>query len=139
MTGSMDPQAAAAINYTNTEMPGTYAVATISNSDSGVAPIAQNLLLTSPGSGVFNVTGTQNPGNAAVTGTYNISGVGVGTITLTSPAAGTFVIYGIDAILIPGSQNFAITDFEIMETCTPQAPATTCSTGPASAIAFAQE
>jgi hypothetical protein len=139
MTGSMDPQAAAAINYTNTEMPGTYAVATISNSDSGVAPIAQNLLLTSPGSGVFNVAGTQNPGNAAVTGTYNISGVGVGTITLTSPAAGTFVIYGIDAILIAGSQNFAITDFEIMETCTPQAPATTCSTGPASAIAFAQE
>ncbi|HLX83864.1 MAG TPA: hypothetical protein VKR59_08195 [Terriglobales bacterium] len=140
MTGSMDPQAAVAVaGYANTEMPGTYAVATISNSDSGVAPIAQNLLLTSPGGGVFNVTGTQNPGNTAVTGTYNIASVGVGTITLTSPAAGTFVIYGIDAILIPGSQNVAITDFEMMETCAPQAPATTCTTGPATAIAFAQE
>ncbi len=140
MTGSMDPQAASAVaGYSNTEMPGTYAEATISNSDSGVAPIAQNLLLTSPGGGVFNVTGTQNPGNAAVTGTYNIASVGVGTITLTAPTAGTFVIYGIDAIVIPGSQNVAITDFETMETCTPQAPATTCTTGPASAIAFAQE
>jgi hypothetical protein len=132
--------------YTGSEMPGVYAAATISNSDSSLAPIVQNLLLTSTGvtpAGIptYLASGIQNPGTVPLTnGTYtmnnNNTGGGTGTITYTSPAV-TYVIYAIDANSVPGS-NDVITDFMMMGTCTPPANST-CSTGPPSTIIFAQQ
>ena len=58
--------------------------------------MAANLLLTSPGSGVFNAAGTQYPGSQTVTGTYNLHLDGTGSITLTAPVA-KYVIYTVDA------------------------------------------
>ena len=111
ITGTMDPQPTKAIFYANTEMPGTYAAATTGNSNSTlVSPVVQNLLLTSPGGGVFNVGGTQNPSNKTVTGTYNITSGGTGTITLTAPAASTNVIYAIGFDVT----HSVVTDFMMM-------------------------
>ncbi|MGA9494277.1 MAG: hypothetical protein ACLP0H_02960 [Terriglobales bacterium] len=149
MTGTMDPQPSLKnFGYGGSELPGIYAAATVSNSDSSVAPVVQNLLLTSTGftpagTPTYLATGIQNPGNVSLTnGTYtinnNATGAGTGTITYTSPGV-TYVIYAIDATAIAGSPNNVITDFMMMGTCTPQAPATTCSSGPASSIMFAQQ
>ena len=150
MTGTMDPQPASAA-YTPSELPGTYAAAPVPNSNSTlVTPAVENLLLTSPGGTppVYSVAGTQNPGNGTLAGAYtlnnNSTGGGTGTITLTSPAATNYVIYAIDGTTIPNpanskAPNFVITDFMMMGTCTPQAPATTCSSGPPSSIIFAQQ
>jgi len=145
MTGRMDPQPAKAF-YAPSEMPGTYAAATIGNTDSStVPPVVQNLLLTSdsfPNPPVYSVTGTQNPGNVALAGTYIIQGgfspfPGVGTIALTNvaPPAGTSVIYAIDI----DKTTQSVLDFMMMGTCTPVAPATTCTSGPPSSIMFAQQ
>jgi hypothetical protein len=83
--------------FANSSMTGTFALAT--NGDNIVTqnPVTMNLLLTSPGSGSFNVTGTED-GNPAdvVTGTYNVQGSGVGSITLTKPGAANYIIYGVD-------------------------------------------
>jgi len=132
MTGSMDPQLPASFDYTPSELPGTYAAATIGNSDSGIEPVVQNLLLTSTGNATYNVAGTQNPGNGTLTGTYtmtnNSSGGGIGTITLTSPpppAVTNYVIYAIDA----NSTNSVITDFMMMG----------LTSGTPSSIIFAQQ
>ncbi len=144
MTGTMDPQLPPA-SYTPSELPGTYAAVPVPNSNSPlVTPAVQNLLLTSPGGQVYNVAGEQNPGNGTLTGLYtmndNSTGGGTGTITLTSPpapAVTSYVIYAINGTTIK-APNFAITDFMMMGTCTPQAPATTC-TAPPSSIIFAQQ
>jgi hypothetical protein len=147
ITGTMTPQPSLkSFEYTGSEMPGVYAAATISNSDSSLAPIVQNLLLTSTGvtpAGIptYLASGIQNPGTVPLTnGTYtmnnNNTGGGTGTITYTSPAV-TYVIYAIDANSVPGS-NDVITDFMMMGTCTPPANST-CSTGPPSTIIFAQQ
>jgi hypothetical protein len=131
MTGTMDPQPTKAVNYTPSELPGTYAAATISNSNSTlVQPVVQSLLLTSPGGGVSNVTGTQNTqsGSQALTGLYTMTLTGTGTITLTSPpppAVATNVIYAIDF----DSANSVITDFMMMGT----------TSGTPSSIMFAQQ
>ena len=136
MTGSMEPQLPAGFNYTPSELPGTYAAATIANSDSGVEPVVQNLLLTSPGGTppVYDVTGVQNTtnGSQSLTGTYtmlnNNTGGGTGTITLTSPpppAVANYVIYAIDA----SSTNSVITDFMMMGV----------TSGTPSSIIFAQQ
>jgi hypothetical protein len=150
MTGTMDPQPASAA-YTPSELPGTYAAAPVPNSNSTlVTPAVENLLLSSPGGTppVYSVAGTQNPGSVSLIGTYtvnnNSTGGGTGTISLTSPAATNYVIYAIDGTTIPNpanpkAPNFVITDFMMMGTCTPQAPATTCSSGPPSSIIFAQQ
>jgi hypothetical protein len=100
MTGTMNPQGQGSGNFGGSELPGTYAAATTSSGGSAVTPIAANLLLTSPGGGVFNVSGTQYPGGQTVTGTYDL-GVkdfqnGTGKITLTAPAQ-TYVIYVLDS------------------------------------------
>jgi hypothetical protein len=96
MTGTMNPQGPGSLSFGGTEMPGTYAAATTGSGSSAVTPIAANLLLTSPGGGVFNVSGTQYPGSQAVTGTYDLSVSGfqngTGKIMLTPPAQ-TYVIY----------------------------------------------
>ncbi len=150
MTGTMDPQLPPA-GYTPSELPGTYAAVPVPNSNSTlVTPAVENLLLTSPGGQVYNVAGEQNPGNGTLTGLYtmndNSTGGGTGTITLTSPlppAVTDYVIYAINGTTIPNpanskAPNFAITDFMMMGTCTPQAPATTCTASPSSII-FAQQ
>ena len=100
MTGAMDPQNNN-ITFAPSELPGTYAVGTVSNATSGVVPTVANLLLTSPGNQVYNVGGTQYTWvsglqNGAVTGTYTLSVSGTGTILLTAPAAASYVIYATD-------------------------------------------
>jgi hypothetical protein len=127
MTGTMDPQPSKA-SYTPTELPGTYASATISNSDPSIAPVVQNLLLTSTGGATYNVGGTQNPGNQMLSGKYTMTSTGVGTITLTAPpppTAATNVIYAIDFDAV----NSVVTDFMMMGT----------TSGTPSAIIFAQQ
>jgi len=94
MTGAMDPQTGNG-SFGGSELPSTYAVATVSSATSGVTPTAANLLLTSPGNQVFKVAGTLYPGTLAVTGTYTLTFAGTGTIKLTSPAA-NYVIYATD-------------------------------------------
>src|SRR5208282_1992946 len=132
--------------YAPSEMPGTFAAAPISNSDSSLSPAVENLLLTSPGGNppVFNVAGTLNPGNQALSGTYTMTFSGTGTIVLTAPSAATYVIYAIDATTITNPANakfpnYAITDFMMMGTCTPQGSPPACSSGPPSPLIFAQE
>jgi hypothetical protein len=75
------------------------------------------LLLTSPGGGVFNVSGTQYPGQQTATGTYSLSNAfGTGTITLTAPAAQNYVIYVVDTSGCTGSSPVcAIEDFFMMD------------------------
>ncbi len=124
MTGTMDPQPSKS-SYTPTELPGTFAAATISNSDPTLVPVVQNLLLTSPGGSVFNLTGTQNPNNQTLTGTYTMTVTGTGTITLTAPAAATNAIYAIGFDVT----NSAITDFMMIGT----------TSGTPSSIIFAKE
>jgi hypothetical protein len=111
-------------------LPGTYAGATISNSDSSLTPTVENLLLTSPGGtpAVFNVAGTQNPGNVTLTGTYTMTTSGTGTITLTAPAAATFAIYAID-VAAPNTAHSVITDFMMIGT----------TSGTPSPVIFAQQ
>jgi hypothetical protein len=128
ITGAMYPQPAKESgSYGSSQMPGTYAVATNSNSSYSIAPFVQNLLLTSPGGGVFNVAGAQNPGNKPVTGTYAITTFdGTGSITLTAPpppSVATNAIYAVDAA------NFVITDFFMIGT----------TSGTPSSIIFAQQ
>jgi hypothetical protein len=94
MTGAMDPQQNNA--FAPSQLPSTYAVATVSNATSGVVPMAATLLLTSLDSQTHKVAGTQYPGAQTVTGTYGLSNNGVGAITLTAPAA-NYVIYTLDA------------------------------------------
>ena len=136
MTGTMDPQPTTLKNfsYTPSELPGTFAAATIGNSDSSIAPVVQNLLLTSTGSATYNVAGIQNTQNSsqALTGTYNLTGfgagAGTGTITLTAPVA-NYVIYAIDANVVTGTTNDVITDFMMMG----------LTSGTPSSIIFAQQ
>ncbi len=108
MTGTMTQQQGPAQNsgsFVPASLPGTYAVATSSNSladaaDCSLLPscaVAMNLLLTSPGSANFVVGGTAT-GNSTVNvtaGKYSIIGnTGTGTLsTTTSFGAANFVIY----------------------------------------------
>ena len=103
MTGTMNPQGNGGLSFGGTELPGTYAAATTSSGGSAVTPIAANLLMTSPGGGVFNVSGTQYQypgGSQTVTGTYDLGVAGfqngTGKITLTAPAQ-NYVIYVLDS------------------------------------------
>jgi hypothetical protein len=127
MTGTMDPQPPKA-GYTPTELPGTYASATISNSDSSIAPVVQNLLLTSTGGATYNVAGTQNPPNQTLSGKYTMMGTGVGAITLTAPLPPTAATNAIYAIGFNSSDS-VITDFMMIGT----------TSGTASSIMFAQQ
>ncbi len=128
MTGTMDPQTPNV--YAPSELPGTYAGATIGDSDSSLTPTVENLLLTSSGGtpAVFNVAGTQNPGNVTLTGTYTMTTTGTGTITLTAPAISTFAIYAID-VTAPNTAHSVISDFMMIGT----------SSGTPSSVLFAQQ
>ncbi len=128
MTGTMSPQGKGSGSFANSELPGTYAAATISSGAPAVSPTAANLLLTSPGGGTFNVSGTQYTGGQ-VTGTYDLSGsglgIGFGSITFTAPAAMNYVIYTLDTLGCTGTPQkpnpaCEIQDFFMMdETTTP--------------------
>ena len=107
ITGTMNVQTPPKQNagfFANSSATGTYAVATISNSapvDSACTELVScyatmNLLLTSPGNSVFNVTGVENPGSQSFSGVYNVQSSGVGTIGPVSPATSpNFIIYGV--------------------------------------------
>jgi hypothetical protein len=108
MTGTMTEQQSPTQNsgsFVPASMPGTYAVATNSNSLANAADCSQlpscavvmNLLLTSPGSANFVVGGTVTGGSTVnvTAGKYSIIGnTGTGTVsTTTSSGAANFVIY----------------------------------------------
>jgi hypothetical protein len=107
--------------------------ATTTSGTSGVSQVEANLLLTSPGNGVFNVGGSQDETdtggqNAAqvLTGTYDIDAGGTGTISLTAPATAKYVIYAIDN---PTNDNNLVQHFYIMNVD---------ATNPNSSIVFAE-
>ncbi len=97
MTGTMTSQQAPKQNdgiFVPASMPGTYAVATSTSSLSsnsscsvvGYCAIVMNLLLTSPGGGTFNATGTEILATSPVDLTYNMQSQGVGSFSPVSPA-----------------------------------------------------
>jgi hypothetical protein len=97
ITGTMNAQTGPKANFgqfASSSASGPYSVATTSNSVSSIPPLTMNLVLTSPGASVFNVTGVENFGAQSVSGGYVVGSAGNGTITLTSPAASKYVIYG---------------------------------------------
>jgi hypothetical protein len=100
MTGTMNPQGKGGGAFAGSELPGTFGAATTGSGSSSVTPIAANLLLTFPGNGIFNVSGTQYPGSQTVTGTLDLNSangnVGAFTIALTAPSAQSYVIYVLD-------------------------------------------
>jgi hypothetical protein len=102
MTGTMNPQGKGGGIFGGSTLPGTYAAATTGSGNYGVRPIANNLLLTSPGPLAFNVSGTQyqfpGPGPQAVSGLYTLDLPGTGTVVLTAPSAQNYVIYVLDTL-----------------------------------------
>jgi hypothetical protein len=140
MTGTMNPQGKSGGAFAASELPGTFGAATTSSGSSHVGPIAANLLLTFPGGGVFNVSGTQYqypPGSQTVTGTLDLNSpngnVGAFAIALTAPSAQNYVIY---VLSTAGPCNFqqspvcAIQSFLMMDVD---------KTNPNASIIFAQE
>jgi hypothetical protein len=135
MTGTMNPQGKGGGGFAGSELPGTFGAATTVCVSSAVCPIAANLLLTFPGGGVFNVSGTQYPGSQTVTGTLDLNSpngnVGAFTIALTAPSAQNYVIYVLDTSGCTGqSPVCAIQDFLMMDVD---------KTNPNPSIIFAQE
>jgi hypothetical protein len=131
MTGAMNPQGKGSGAFAASELAGPYAAATTSDASAGVSPIAANLLLTSPGGGVFNISGTEYPGAQAVTGLYTLSFAGDGTIQLSAPTAQNYVIYVQDTVACSGQGlTCAIQDFYMMDTD---------SSNPNASIIFAQQ
>jgi hypothetical protein len=120
MTGTMNPQGKGGGSFAGSELPGTYGAATTSSGSSTVGPIAANLLLTFPGGGVFNVSGTQYPGSQTMTGTLDLNStsgnVGVFKIALTAPSAQNYVIYILDTSGCTGQTPVcAVQDFLMMD------------------------
>jgi hypothetical protein len=133
MTGTMNPQGKGSGFFGNSTLPGTFAAATTGSGSSAVTPIAANLLVTFPGGGVFNVSGTQYPGPQTVTGTYDLTGLGkgTGTIKLTAPSAQNYVIYVLDTSGCTGQNPVcAVQDFLMMDVD---------KTNPNASVIFAQE
>jgi hypothetical protein len=131
MTGTMNPQGKGSGAFAASELSGPYAAATTAGASSGLTPIAANLLLSSPGGGVFNVSGTEYPSPQTVTGLYTLSFSGNGTIQLTSPSAQNYVIYAQDTVSCSGQGlTCAIQDFYMMDTD---------SSNPNASIIFAQQ
>lgn len=130
MTGTMSPQGKGSSVFGNSSLPGTYGAATVSSGNPAVTPIAANLLLTSPGGGVFNVSETEYLVPQTATGSYTITFAGTGTISLTAPAQ-TYAIYAVDST---GCANLSpvctIQDFFMMDETT---------TDPNASIIFAKQ
>ncbi len=137
MTGTMNSQGKGGGGFAGSELPGTFGAATTSSGSSHVGPIAANLLLTFPGGGVFNVSGTQYPGSQTVTGTLDLNSpngnVGAFTIALTAPSAQSYVIYVLDTSGCTGqSPVCAIQSFLMMDV-------DKTNPNPNASIIFAQE
>jgi len=135
MTGTMNPQGKSGGGFAGSELPGTFAAATTASGSSAVSPIAANLLLTFPGGGVFNVSGTQYPGSQTVTGTLDLNSplgsVGAFKIALTAPSAQNYVIYVLDTSGCTGqSPVCAVQSFLMMDVD---------KTNPNASVIFAQE
>jgi hypothetical protein len=139
MTGTMNPQGKGGGSFAGSELPGTFGAATTSSGSTAVNPIASNLLLTFPGAGVFNVSGTeyQYPGSQTVTGTLDLNSpngnVGAFAIALTAPSAQNYVIYVLDTsgpCNIQQGPVCAIQDFLMLDVD---------KTNPNASIVFAQE
>jgi len=114
-------------------VPGTppTGAATTGSGSSAVIPIAANLLVTSPGGGVFNVSGTQYPGPQTLTGTYTLTFSGAGTVLLTAPSAENYVIYVLGTSGCTGANPVcAIQNFLLMDED---------KTNPNASIIFAQD
>ena len=139
MTGTMNPQGKGSGSFSASELPGTFGAATTSSGSSHVGPIAANLLLTFPGGGVFNVSGTLYPGSQTVTGTLDLNSpngnAGAFAVALTAPSAQNYVIYVVDT---SGPCNFqqgpvcAIQSFLVMNV-------DKTNPNPNASIIFAQE
>jgi hypothetical protein len=117
MTGTMDPQKIGGF-FAPSELAGPFAAATTTSGTPGVSQVEANLLLTSPGNGVFNVGGSQDETDAGgqnaaqvLTGIYDIDAGGAGTIKLTAPATANYVIYAVDN---PANQNNLVQHFYIL-------------------------
>ena len=107
MTGTMNAQSGPKVNLGNfsaSSATGTYAVATSSNSVPNPSSCSSltscyttmNLLLTSPGASVFNITGTENPGNQTFSLPYTLGSDGTGRIgPASSQKIPNYVIYGV--------------------------------------------
>lgn len=131
MTGTMSPQGKGNQFFGGSSLPGTYGAATVASGNAAVTPLAANLLLTSPGNAVFNVSGTQYPGPETVTGAYAISFAGTGTMTLTAPAALIYAIYAVDSTgCTTQTPVCTIQDFFVMDETT---------TDPNASIIFAKQ
>jgi hypothetical protein len=131
MTGMMNPQGNGGGAFSGSELPGTYGAATTGSGSSAVIPIAANLLVTSPGGGVFNVSGTQYPGPQTLTGTYTLTFSGAGTVLLTAPSAENYVIYVLGTSGCTGANPVcAIQNFLLMDED---------KTNPNASIIFAQD
>jgi hypothetical protein len=123
MTGTMNPQGKSGGGFAGSELPGTFGAATTGSGSFNVSPIAANLLLTFPGGGVFNVSGTQYPGSQTVTGTLDLTSpsgtVGAFKIALTAPpppAPQNYVIYVLDTSGCTGQTPVcAVQDFLMMD------------------------
>ncbi len=118
ITGTMAPQGKGSGTYSASQLPSTFAAATTSSAVSGVSPLAANLLFTwtNPSQGM---TGTQYVGTGSpqtITGTYTLNDTGVGTITLTAPAAQSYVIYTVDSSGCTGQEiSCTLQDFFMID------------------------
>ncbi|HEY1401946.1 MAG TPA: hypothetical protein VF953_10180 [Terriglobales bacterium] len=97
-TGTMDQQPGS--NFAPSELAGSFEAATSSSGTSGVSQVAINLLMTSVVP-TFTVSGTRDETDGgqntqALAGAYTADLDGTGTITLTQPAAESYVIYLLD-------------------------------------------
>jgi hypothetical protein len=116
MTGTMDPQTGGL--FAASALAGPFAAATTTSGTQGVSQVEANLLLASPGNAVFNVGGVQDETDTtgqhpaqSLAGTYDTLASGIGTFTLTSPNAASYVIYLIDN---PSNQNGLVQHFYIL-------------------------
>jgi hypothetical protein len=131
MTGTMTQQTSPSGGYAASELPSTYAAATVSSGMTAVDPIVANVLLTCGGGncsgpnfnppGSYNVGGTEYDvtGSAkSLTGTFAVlsGGAGSGTdngIALTAPSSQNYALYMLDAFQSPKKKN--VTHFLIMD------------------------
>jgi hypothetical protein len=122
MTGAMIPQGKVQVGgLSGSELPGTFAAATTSSANSAVVPLAANLLFTSVGNAVYNVTGTEYPGGTAIAENYTLGPEGTGTIVPISPATTpNYAIYAIGTLGCTGTPKnpnpaCAVTSFMMID------------------------
>ncbi len=122
-TGSMDPQPAGGLS--TSEMVGTLDAATVSSGSPNASPVAINLFNSFGTLTTFTVAGAQDEtgqsaGQSLVgTGTFDATTT-TGKITLTQPAATTYVYYPIDN----PKPSFLILHFEMIDVTAGQKDAT---------------